>query len=81
MGFSADAFMGLILGLMFFALGVATITVANKGQSVPSFGTDRNGEPVTTKIVIKDYINITFGSVFLVQGVVIFVMAVRAAMS
>jgi len=81
MAVSADSFMGIIISLMFFALGVATTAVANKGKTVPSFSRDSNGEPVTGQVVVRDYPNIVFGSIFIVLSVTIFAMAVRAMMA
>jgi hypothetical protein len=81
MAFSADALMGILIGLMFFALGVTTTAIANKGRKVPSFAVDSNGEPVTAPVIVRDYPNIIFGSVFITLSVVVLVMAGRAAMS
>jgi hypothetical protein len=81
MALSADVFMGILISLLFFALGVATTAVANKGKQVPSFSRDANGEPVTGQVTLRDYPNIVFGSIFIVLSVVIFAMAVRAAMA
>ena len=75
MAITADAFMGIIIALMFFALGIATTAVANRGKTVPSFSTDKNGEPVTGQVVVRDYPNIVFGSLFIVLGVTLFAMA------
>lgn len=81
MAITADAFMGIIIALMFFALGIATTAVANRGKTVPSFSTDKNGEPVTGQVVVRDYPNIVFGSLFIVLGVTLFAMSVRAIMA
>ena len=81
MAITADAFMGIIIALMFFSLGVATTVVANRGKMVPAFSTDKNGEPVTGQVVVRDYPNIVFGSLFIVLGVTLFAMAVRAIMA
>jgi len=81
MAFSADVLMGILIGLMFFALGVATVAIANRGKKVPSFTTDANGEPVTAPVIVRDYPNIVFGSLFIVLSVVVLAMAGRAASS
>ena len=81
MAITADAFMGIIIALMFFSLGVATTVVANRGKMVPAFSTDKNGEPVTGQVVVRDYPNIVFGSLFIVLGVTLFAMATRAIMA
>jgi len=81
MAITADAFMGIIIALMFFSLGVATTIVANRGKTVPAFSTDKNGEPVTAQVVVRDYPNIVFGSLFIVLGVTLFALAVRAIMA
>jgi hypothetical protein len=81
MAVTADSFMGIIISLMFFALGVATVAVANRGTPKAKFGTDSSGEPITTTVIIKDYPNIVFGSLFIFLSVTIFAMAVRAMMS
>jgi hypothetical protein len=81
MAITADAFMGIIIALMFFSLGVATTVVANRGKTVPAFSTNKNGEPMTSQVVVRDYPNIVFGSLFIVLGVTLFAMAVRAIMA
>jgi hypothetical protein len=80
MAITADSFMGIIIGLLFFALGVATVAVANRGQKRTGFARDSSGEPVTTSVIVKDYPNIVFGSLFIALSVTILVMAVRAMM-
>jgi hypothetical protein len=81
MAITADALMGILIGLMFFALGVATVAIANRGKKQTGFARDSSGEPVTTTIIIKDYPNIVFGSIFIVLSVSILVMTGSAIMS
>jgi hypothetical protein len=81
MAITADALMGIMIGLMFFALGVATVAIANRGKKQAGFGTDSSGEPVTTTVIVKDYPNIVFGSIFIVFSVTILVMTGSAIMA
>jgi len=80
MAITADSFMGIIIGLLFFALGVATVAVANRGQKKTGFAMDSSGQTVATAVVSKDYPNIVFGSLFITLSVVVLAMAVRAMM-
>ena len=81
MAITADALMGIIIGLMFFALGVATVAIANRGKQRTGFGKDSTGEPVTTTVIVKDYPNIVFGSIFIVLSVTILAMTGSAIMA
>jgi len=81
MAITADAFMGIIIALMFFSLGVATTVVANRGVPSSRQTRDSTGEPVVVTGVTRDYPNIIFGSMFIIIGVVLFTMAARAIMS
>jgi hypothetical protein len=78
MAISADSFMGLVISLLFFALGVATVAVANKGTPKTGFSRDSSGEPVATTVIVKDYVNIVFGSLFIMMSIAIFALAVSA---
>jgi len=81
MPFSADALMGIFIGLMFFALGVSTTVIANRGKPTTVYGTDANGEPTSRPAVIRDTPNIIFGSLFIIMSVVILAMTGRAVFS
>jgi hypothetical protein len=81
MAFSADALFGIFIGLIFFALGVATLVQANRGKKVPSFGFSSSGDPISTTTVVKDYPNIVFGSLFLVLSVTLLTFTGKAISS
>jgi hypothetical protein len=81
MPFTADAFMGILIGLMFFALGVTTTVLANRGKPTTVYGTDANGEPTSSPSVIRDTPNIIFGSIFIIMSVTILAMTGRAVFS